>query len=215
VRFAIEQDAEGFIRQTADQMEQVLTRQELERLAGAVEHRLGKTLDFDLTALALNDWDAFEDRLITKAEQVLGERRQTLLGTPRRGIHSNVPEGAGEILQDLQRQLNDEAALIDPSSWDAKRENYLVELLLLMSQGPQRKLGLRRPSPQHAQPARLSYSYYVARLMEDLEPAHISEDVLEHLQRAHQALILAWGMAGPQGAPAPPSRKSKRLDGRH
>jgi preprotein translocase subunit SecA len=200
VRLAIEQDAEGFIRQTAAQMEQVWIRQELERLAGAVEHRLGEALNFDLTGLSLDDWDAFEGRLITKTEQVLDKRRQTLLGAPDRGIHRSEPQGAGEILQDLQRQLDDAVAPIEPGSWDAKRENYLVELLLLMSQGPQRKLGLRRPSPQLAQPARLSYSHYVARLMEDLEPAQISEDVLKHLQRAHQALILAWGMAGPQGA---------------
>ena len=199
-QLAVEGDPQGFIRQTIEQMEQALTRQELERLAGAIEYRLGEKVDFELANISLDDWDALEDRIVSKAEQALDERRLRLLGKPRQEIHSSEPDGEGEIPRDLNHVLQGETVLIAPGAWDAKHEKLLVELLLLMSQGAQRKLGLRRPTSQSAQTTRLSYSYYVGQLIEHLEPAQISEDILKHLQKAHQALILAWGMAGPQGA---------------
>ena len=199
-RLALERDPHAFIRQTVDQMEQALIHQELERLQGAIEHRLGESIDFELAGVSLDDWDALEDQIFAKAEQTLNKRRLKLLGKPRQDLEQSEPEGQAEILHDLRAALAGDIALVAPGAGDEDIEKRLVELLWLMSQGPQRKLGLRRPSPQTTPATRLSYSYYVARLMENLEPAQISQEILAHLDTAHQALIQAWGLAGSQGA---------------
>jgi preprotein translocase subunit SecA len=199
-RLALERDPQAFIRQTVDQMEQTLIHQELERLQGAIEHRLGESIDFKLAGVSLQDWDALEDQIFARAEQTVNKRRLKLLGKPGQDLERNEPEGQAEILQDLRAALAGETALVAPGAGDKDLEKRLVELLWLMSQGPQRKLELRRPSPQTTPATRLTYSYYVARLMENLEPAQISQEILAHLDTAHQALIQAWGLAGPQGA---------------
>jgi preprotein translocase subunit SecA len=196
-RLDLQQDPEAFIRQTIDQTEQALVRQEVERLVGAVEHRLGETLDFELDNY-LDDWDALEEVILGKVEQGLGQRRQRLLGNLRRDGQTSDPGQEGEILQDLKTAIAGDPYLRDPIVWDAALEKRLIELLLLMSQGTQRKLGRLRAAPQPAQATRLSYFYYVGRLMENMEPTQISEDVTEHFEQAHQSLILAWGMVDPQ-----------------
>jgi preprotein translocase subunit SecA len=122
-----------------------------------------------------------------------------LLGDAGQEASNTLQKQEGEIVQELKQE-------IDPRSFSFSRETpanvkqkHLVKLLLLMSQGEQSQLGQRsRPSSQ-GRAARLSYSYYASQLVQSLEPAQLSTDILNHLEGAHQELILAWGKAGPEG----------------
>jgi preprotein translocase subunit SecA len=197
-QLAIAQDPEAFTSQTIDQTTQGMIRQELENLIGALERHLGESFDIELATIPLHDWDALEEQLVTKAKEVLGKRRQKLLGKPQQDSQMDVPELEGEILKDLKHALKREINLISPSTRDHLPDKRLVELLLLMSQGSQLKLGLKHPTSQPIQTARLSYSYYAGHLLENLELTQISEQVIKHLEQAHHSLILAWGKVGPQ-----------------
>jgi preprotein translocase subunit SecA len=201
-KLAIRQDPEGFIRLTTSQMDEALIRQELERLVGAVEHRLGEAVDIPLDSFSISDWDALEGGIIAKVEETLAKRRQRLLGIPQQSTGADNPLQEGEIRRDLKQALERENKGLKPGAWDEERNKRLVELLLLMSQGPQRKLGLRQPSVQPAQVTRLSYSHYVERLLENMQPAHLSESAIHHLEGAHQAIIRAWGKVTLHSSPA-------------
>ena len=197
----IQKDPATFLHQALSEMEVSDIREEMDRLAEAIEHRLGKKVDFELGKLALDDWDALEEAFIGKTEQVLANRRQQLLGDYEDNSAGVTLPGEGEIPRDLLKAIHAEPALNQPTIWNETFENHLVKLLHLMSQGAGRKLERRPAAVQSSQKGRLVYMHYSARLFENIEPSRVAEQILEHLDQVHQTLIWAWGEASTQ-APA-------------
>lgn len=205
----IQKDPAAFLRQALSEMEVSDIREELGRLSGAIEHRLGEPVDFDLGKIPLDDWDALTEGFFRKTEQVLVNRRQRLLGGDKGNSRGEPLIGDGEITRDLLNAIQAEPRLNQITTWNETLENQLVKLLHLMSHGAPRKLERRTATVQSPHKGRLSYMHYTARLLENLEPARVSEQILTHLDHAHQILIRTWGEAS---APDPTALTQSELE---
>ena len=194
----IHKDPAAFLHQALSEMEVSDIREEMARLAEAIEHRLGEKVDFELGKIPLDDWDALAEAFIGKTEEVLSIRRQRLLGIDGNNPARVTSPGEGEITRDILEAIQAEPTLNKPIIWNETLKSHVVKLLQLMSQGAPRKLERRPAAVKSSKQGRLSYMHYAARLLENLEPARVAEQILEHLDQAHQILIWAWGEASAQ-----------------
>jgi preprotein translocase subunit SecA len=187
-------DPEAYIQVIYNAYEKSQVEQEFSRLIGAVEHRLDDSLNLEFDSLPLEDLDALEEQVISGSEKILKNKRQRFLGGDIQDLQD------GEIIRDLKQALMEEKIVdIGEDSSTEARQSLLVRLLLLMSQGQQSQLGRRFHSEQPGRKERLTYSYHASHLLQSLEPAKLSTDIIEHLEEAHHELILAWGKAGSEG----------------
>jgi preprotein translocase subunit SecA len=196
---ALQNKPEATLRLIYEQFEKTLVNQELARLVGAVERRLGESIHLDPASIPLDDWDAFEEQVITATERVLKKKREGLLGDAGQEAQNTHRKQEGEIVQELKQAIEMRSFSFSSDTPASVKQKHLVKLLLLMSQGEQSQLGQRRRPSSPGGAARLSYSYYASQLVQSLEPEQLSADIVNHLEGAQQELVLAWGKAGPEG----------------
>jgi preprotein translocase subunit SecA len=135
----------------------------------AMERRLGESLGLEAALKAPIDWDQAEDQL-RDALRSLWERRQQ------------------ETQADLQRDLTAWIALGDPAD-PALR----VRLLVRMSYGQRAFFDRRTHQKRSVMVARLMYPFFAVELLPTLDSRSLADDILEHLERAHEALYASLG----------------------
>jgi len=156
-----------------EQIESALYTQAISRLIGAIERRIDELLDINADALASESWTVVSERLVEVAEVALQKRRE-------RYINEN-----GQITKDLD-------AILDRLPPQVS-EQIVLAILMQLPQGSRALFDRRTHRRIVQRTTRLTYVYSVAHFLEDQKPDQITEDVLEHLEGAQQAIRNAWG----------------------
>ena len=155
-----------------EQVENFLTTVTITRLVGAIENRLGEPLDLDKSALLGQAWDDISFQVLKAVQVSLEKRRENLVGS------------SGQLIRELDAILKDQEILEDRDK---------IRLFNTLAQG--RKTSFDAKTHRQVQQVfvRFSFIYLAAHLLEDQEPAQITENVLEHLETARDEVRHAWG----------------------
>ncbi len=137
----------------------------------AVERRMGDSLGMEASLQAPIDWDQAEDQLRSRLEQVWQRREQETLG-------------------ELQRDLDGWLAQSDLTEVAAR-----IRLLVRMSYGQRAFFDKRTHQKRSAVVARLVYPFYAVELLPSGDPQALTDEVLTHLEGAHDALYASLGGA--------------------
>jgi preprotein translocase subunit SecA len=158
-----------------EQVEASLYTQAIGRLVGAIERRIDEVLDVNADALSTESWSVVSETLQEAAESALQKRGERYLGD------------GGQIIKDLNGMLERLPSTIN--------EQVILALLMQLPRGSRALFDRRTHRRIVQRTTRLTYMFSVARYLEDQKPEQISEDVLEHLEGAQQAIRSAWGLA--------------------
>jgi preprotein translocase subunit SecA len=161
------------------QVESAVISQAITRLVGSVERRMEESLIVDIGQLAQADWDDLADQLLGAIQSVFDKRRERLVGAP------NDP--GGQIGHDLGVALDRVQGLLGA--------NDIIGLLMMMPQGSRTTFDKKTHLKQQTQTQRLSYIFYATQFIDQEQPEEISQQVLEHLEKAQATLHRAWGVA--------------------
>jgi preprotein translocase subunit SecA len=144
------------------------------RLVGAVEHRLGESLNLDKNEFAKLGWDGLIGYVLDAVQALMDRQRARLTGED------------GQIARDLDLLLQREPAA-------AEAEPGRVRLLMSLSQGIRTAFDAKTHRQVRQAFTRLQPIFLAARRLENMDANELVTDVLEHLEAARQALQLAWG----------------------
>ena len=138
----------------------------IDRVVGAIEHRLGESLGVKLDAA---DWEAAADAVIVAAQQLLHKQAERL---------------AVQAQRDLEALWSRESGADQTSR---------LRLLLSLAQGVRTLFDQRTHRQVRQVFNRFSYVYLAATLLEGRGAEEVSDLVLDHLEHAETALQAAWG----------------------
>jgi len=159
------------------QVQAGLTGQAVRRLLGALERRLGESLELNIEQLPVDDWDALSEQVLGALSSLLERRRERLLGEDS--------TSASPIARDLENAL--------AKTGQGLTGGQLLSLLLMMPQGSRASFDKKTHRRVVQRTTRLTYSYFAASLLKDRAPEQITEDVLKHLESAQETMRRAWG----------------------
>jgi preprotein translocase subunit SecA len=142
------------------------------RVIGAVENRLSESLEIDKNELQSADWDELSRIILDNTEEIMANQRGRLVGED------------GQIPRDLDMSLQREPA---------EDEDAKLRLLMAMSQGLRTAFDSKTHRKVKQAYTRFSYVFLTASYLQDRPEEEVTEDVLEHLAEAEDALVLAWG----------------------
>ncbi|NOY99068.1 MAG: hypothetical protein GXP40_07685 [Chloroflexi bacterium] len=151
-----------------------LTKLNATRLIGAIEHRLGESLELDRNELAQMEWDALEQAVLDAAGSVLERQLERLVGEK------------GQIVRDLDNALQREPV----QAWS---DTEKARLFIGLAQGVRTGFDARTHRQVKQVFTRFQYGYLAAQMLVDEDPDNLIEDVMEHLEDAQNALRSAWG----------------------
>ncbi len=100
--------------------------------------------------------------------------------------HERLLGEQGQIVKDLQSTFS---RLEGPIN-----RQLLYNLLLLLPQGTRATFDKKTHRRVWQRTTRLTYVYEAARYLENQEPDDVTDEVLEHLENAQEAMRLAWGL---------------------
>ncbi len=170
----VTQDSEALRDQLRGQIDNYLTTLTINRVVGAIERRVGETLNIRAGQLADLDWADISTELLKAAEDVLERQFERLLGDGKGISHDLDP-----MLDALSEYTTDESKLLD--------------LLGVMMQG-QRMVFDRKTHRQGFQVTRrLNYAFLAGQMLQDRPVAEITAQVLDQLEGAQDVLREAWG----------------------
>jgi preprotein translocase subunit SecA len=98
---ALKSDPEEVRLVISEQIENTLLNQELTRLLGAVQRRLGESLELTPSQLPSDDWDELAEQILTGCRAIMERRRERLLGNGQMD---------GQIVRDLEAHYAREKA---------------------------------------------------------------------------------------------------------
>jgi len=173
---ALRDDPEDVRSEVYAQIESFLMTQAVTRLIGSVERRLEESLDLTPGDLDLNSWDDIADQVLSAIQSIFKKRQERLIGAG----------GEGLIAKDLQAALGRVNGPISQYS--------LIQLLMLMPQGSVATFDKKTHRRVFRRTTRFTYIYYAAHFLENRDPQEISQEVLEHLERAQSFLHHTWGL---------------------
>lgn len=157
------------------QIENQIISQSVTRLIGSIERRLEETLDLDTSELSSGSWNELADLVLSGIQAIFQRRRERYLGNGT----------GGQITKDLEANLGRLGEQINA--------NALNQLLMLMPQGAKAAFDKKTHRRVFLRTTRFTYNYYAAQFLERRDPQQITEDVLEHLEKAQAFLKLSWG----------------------
>ncbi len=160
-----------------DRVEESLSAQAVLRVVGALEHRLETELGLNPDELAKEDWRKIEGILLDKVHQEFESRRQRMLGS----------QTDGQIAKELADMLAQAKGEVS--------EKQLLNGLMLMPETRVSSFDKKTHKQVLRRQRRLSFAFYAAQLLEKEEAEDITEDVLDHLKEARQAVQVVWGQA--------------------
>jgi preprotein translocase subunit SecA len=175
---ALRDDPESVAEEVRHQVQEAMLGQAITRLIGAAERRLEEPIDLNVAQLLFKDWDDIYRLVMQATEAAFTNRIERYL------------DPGGQIVKDLDNALADSRKFGMSGS---PSEQGLLQLLLLMPQGARAMFDKRTHRRVFMRTTRLTYTYYAAHFLEDRQPDEIAETVLEHLERAQEAICRAWG----------------------
>ena len=167
------------VRETLEsQVENAVAGQSVLRLVGAIERRLEDSLGLEANQLDSADWEHMANQVLQATQSVLTKRRDRLMG-------NGVGPASGALSHDLEAAL---AKVNGPLT-----TNDMLGLLLLMPQGTKASFDKKTHRRVLQRTVRLTYIFLAAHLLDNRTPEKITEDVLQHLQNAQDAIQRTWG----------------------
>jgi preprotein translocase subunit SecA len=139
------------------------------RLIASVSNRIGENLG---EKFEIKDWDDAADQIQEVASKALERRRERLVG--ENGQVANDVDGL------MPSELNDTTKF---------------QLLLSLSQGSRTAFDQKTHRQVKQVFNRFSYIFLIAQLLEGQDAGQLTEEVLEHLEKADEALRLAIGQS--------------------
>jgi preprotein translocase subunit SecA len=136
-------------------------------------------LEINPSQLSGEDWDTIADQVLAAIQSVFARRRERYLG--------NGQPGGGQIGRDMENTLARFEGRVS--------RELLLGLLLQMPQGARASFDRKTHRRVLQRTNRLTYVYFAPRFIENREPEEVAADVLEHLEKAQQAIRQAWGIA--------------------
>jgi preprotein translocase subunit SecA len=167
---------EDVIEELKNQVRSVLMAVTLKRILGSLERRLGAVIELDLSKLITMQWVDVYDFLLRTVIGFFDSQISRLLGPN------------GQISQDLQNIFSH----LSGAEEDLSMERSLA-YLMSMVQGSRLAFDKRTHKKVQKRYVRFTYHYLAAKLIEDLPAENVSEEILEHLEGALQALIQTSG----------------------
>ena len=157
-----------------NQVKRVLNQLAVIRTLGAVERRLGESLNLKAAELQDQDWASISDTLMEQVENLLTKRAASLLSAQ------------GQIVQNLEGALS-------KSPRGSIDENRLVDLLLNASVGSKVAIDPRTHQRGMRRVILVNYIFYAARLIHDRPVTEITGEILQHLENTMERLETVWG----------------------
>jgi preprotein translocase subunit SecA len=171
---ALSDDPEEIEDDLRDYIETQLTLLNATRVLGAIEYRLNESLDLNKNELAQMGWDELADTVLGAAREIMESQQQRLVGEN------------GQILRDLDALLQRE---------NVENDSGKIRLLSSLAQGTRTDFDKRTHRQIKQVYTRFSYAFHAAQLLENQTAEAVSEDVLDHLEQAQEALEDAWGQS--------------------
>jgi preprotein translocase subunit SecA len=170
----VKEDTEELRDQLRAQIRTYLLSLTINRVVGAMERRVGESLNVRSNQFQDLDWPEISETLLREVENVLERQFDRLLGA------------GGTISRDLD-------PLLDRLSEYTTDEFLLMDLLGVMMEG-QRMVFDRKTHRQGFQVTRrLNYAFLAGQLLQDKPVPEVSEMVLNQLEGAREELQQAWG----------------------
>jgi len=139
------------------------------RLIASVQNRIGEGLG---DKFEIKDWDDAADQIQAVAHKAMEHRRERLVGEN------------GQVANDIESLIPAEL-----------NETTKMQLLLSLSQGARTAFDQRTHRQVKQVFNRFSYIFLIAQLLEGSNADQLTEEVLEHLENADEALRLAIGQS--------------------
>jgi len=172
---ALKENPQTIADEIREQASNAYRIQAVGRLIGAVELRLGESLDLTPAAIFKGSWPEIEAQIRSAAIDALSQRHERLLGA------------SGFIVRDLDNLL---AKLTSDYT-----DQVIYKLLLQLPQGERASFDRRTHRRIVQRTNRLNYIFYTARFLEERKPGEVADTVLDHMVAAQQTICAAWGAA--------------------
>jgi preprotein translocase subunit SecA len=160
------EDPDEFKKWLGSFVESQIISLNINRIVGAIEHRLGEPLGTPIEAV---DWDAAASSVISAARELMQRQRERL---------------TTQVGRDLDVLLQRESGQDDSSR---------LRLLLSLSQGARTIFDQRTHRQVRQIFNRFTYIYAAAQLLENRTEEDVTDAALEHLEQAEAALQTVWG----------------------
>ncbi|MFN2197017.1 MAG: hypothetical protein ACK2UW_12935 [Anaerolineales bacterium] len=160
------------------EVENTLAVQTARRVVGAISRRFDGDLDLNPAELPVDDWQAFSDQVLDTFQVALDARYEKLVGT--NGSNGVIIKDIDRVLDKMQAPLN---------------TGHALSLLMQIPQGTRTTFDRKTHRRVKERLTRLSYVYYAAHLLDNLESDEIADAVLEHLEKTQDSIQTAWGIA--------------------
>jgi preprotein translocase subunit SecA len=180
--FRVSSEQLRWMKEDPDQLKESIGKQidtymlnlNVTRMAGAIERRVGESLNLKPGQFSGMEWAEIADGLSDEASALLDRQYERLLGEN------------GQIVRDLDTALEK----VDEYSSDS---TLLLDLLQMMSLGVQRVFDRKTHRQGYQQTTRLRWVYLAAQLLGEGKPQEITDQVLEHLEGAQDVLTEIYG----------------------
>ncbi|HEX9019614.1 MAG TPA: hypothetical protein VF806_10525, partial [Anaerolineaceae bacterium] len=171
---SINEDPDTLRSQLREQIDAYVTTLTINRVVGAMERRLGESMNIRPNQFLEMEWVDVSDALLHEVDALLDRRYERLLGDGKA-----ISRDMDPLLERLTDYTTDKAQLLD--------------LLGVMTEG-QRLVFDRRTHRQGYQLThRLNYAFLVGQMLQDRPAQDVTDQVLEQLDAARDVLRLVWG----------------------
>ena len=158
------------------QIETVLTNLAVVRLVGGIELRLGEPLDANKDQLLREEWKLASEHILEATTRGLEKRYTRLVGEN------------GQIVRDLD-------ALLARENITEADTSGMIRILGSLSQGVRTAFDAKTHRQVQQVFQRFGYVFHAAHLLEERNPADLTDDVLNHLEEARETLRISFGHA--------------------
>jgi len=155
-----------------DQVANFITGITITRFLGAIENRLAEPLELDRSGLQGQDWDEIVYQVMQAVQAVLEKRMDALVGQN------------GQVVRDL------ETILQRSETWD---DGSRIRLLNSIAQGRKTIFDNKTHRQVQQVTVRFSIIYLAAKLLAEIEPDEVMDEVLGHLEQARDVIRRTWG----------------------
>ena len=159
------------------QVESQLIDLEFKRLIGGVERLLGAPLEGEQIQTEGSSWESVTEWILKQIEEQFANRHRTYFDDPDDSIiRKSIETGLKEVQTDV---------LFDSD---------LVKILGLMAEGRRAAFDKKSHKRIWLRTQRLRYTFYAARLLNQIDQVTAQNDILEHLDNARLIVQDAWGL---------------------
>jgi preprotein translocase subunit SecA len=158
-----------------EQLEKLLKAQYATRMVGVVERRLLESLGLSTNELAKQETDEIAEEILSAVKIKFTKRHERWIG-----------ENNTVISQHLQSLFS--------SADDTPTQFQIFNVLQGISL--EERVGYNKIThkQQSVKIRKFNYVYYVASLIDDVEEDELTDNIIEHLSGAQEAIIRVWGL---------------------